>query len=271
MLVKNISLRLSVIVLCAAVPACGGGNDFPESDTPPADTAQTGSSTPPADTAAPANQPPPANQPSPAAPATSAGGSGQSGGQSNDDDDDDDDDDDEEEEDHRHGNRPNRPNRSINFSAFAVDSVPSSALTAHAADGSAVAVWREANGSGHDLWRNHLRAGTWDTPTLLELSAGDVGAVSVAMDPHGTAFVVWAQPQGATPAIWSARYTPTSGWSAPVVINAETIGANVAAPEVSFDATGNAIAQWQQTEGTVTRSWRNIYVTNSGWTGASAQ
>lgn len=271
----TIYLRLCALMLSATLTACGGGNDFPESDTPAENTQTSSTDTaPPADTGnAPATEtPPPTSAPPTTAPPTT--GTGPTGGGHDEEDEDDEDEGHDHDDDDHHGhrpNRPNRPNRSLNFSAFAVDSVPSGALTAHAADGGAVAVWREANGGGHDLWRNHLRGDTWDTPALLELNAGDVGAVSVAMDPHGTAVVVWEQAQGATPAIWSARYAPTTGWSAPVVIGAGAAGANLTAPEVSFDTTGNAVARWQQTEAGATRTWQNIYVMNSGWTGASAQ
>ncbi|WP_369600164.1 hypothetical protein AAIA72_09930 [Hahella sp. SMD15-11] len=77
---------------------------------------------------------------------------------------------------------------------------------------------------------------------------------------------VWEQynaGQGITN-IKSARYTVTTGWSAPELIETNDTG-TAQFPQVAINASGNAIAVWQQSDGVYFHIWASLYSPGSGW------
>lgn len=97
----------------------------------------------------------------------------------------------------------------------------------------------------------------WQRSALISADYAAVG--DTAFDADGNALAVWAQSSGA---IWSARYTPATGWNVPVRIGTGAPGAiNVS---VRFDAAGNAIATWNQSSAQYD-VWVNRYVAGAGW------
>jgi hypothetical protein len=102
----------------------------------------------------------------------------------------------------------------------------------------------------------------WGTAGLIETGSGAVDSPDVAIDGGGNALAVWAQFDGVDTSIYSNRYVPGTGWSAPVLIESAT--GIAASPQVAMDGSGNAIAVWSQGTGT-SDIYANRYVSGTGW------
>ncbi len=131
--------------------------------------------------------------------------------------------------------------------------------------GNAVAVWRNIDG---DVRANsYTTAGGWETAASIGGGSINVGTnPQVAIDADGNAISVWEQGGGpGVVSIWSSRYTVGSGWNASVDIE---MNEEIAyAPQVAFDATGNATAVWYQNIGfnQYNRIVTNRYSASLGW------
>jgi hypothetical protein len=135
--------------------------------------------------------------------------------------------------------------------------------------GNAIAVWHQRNGIRDDIWANRYTAGSgWGVAALIETENGNASYPQVAMDHSGNAIAVWMQDLGTHWDIWANRYTAGSGWGTAALIETEAV-LNDAFPQVAVDPSGNAIAVWQQSDGTRVNIWANRYTTGSGW-GAAA-
>jgi hypothetical protein len=143
--------------------------------------------------------------------------------------------------------------------------------------GNATAVWA----ANDDSWAHMVvRAarytpGTGWTPRQI-LTSEDVQSISgpsVAMDAAGNAMVVWGQATGASTSVQgvrAARYSVGNGWGAPVLIEPQAVAEahSGIAPQVGFDARGDAIAVWyhQGQPGIYANRWSSA----SGWGSATA-
>ena len=110
----------------------------------------------------------------------------------------------------------------------------------------------------------------WGVPSLLETNSGDARYPRVAVDAAGNAIAVWQQPGLdilGFRSIWASRFTPATGWGPPEVLEIDDGTAD--SPQVAMDASGNAIAIWQQSDGTRTNLWANHYTLGVGWGGAT--
>jgi uncharacterized membrane-anchored protein len=85
----------------------------------------------------------------------------------------------------------------------------------------------------------------------------------VAVDGSGNAFAVWDRYDGATSNIWANRYSVGTGWMTAQLIEADAGVASKA--QVAVDGSGNAVAVWQQHDGTRFNIWANRYVAGTGW------
>jgi len=132
--------------------------------------------------------------------------------------------------------------------------------------GNAVAVWRVSDGTRDNIWANRYTAGSgWGTAMLIESdNSGNAFDPQIAMDTSGNALAVWFQYDGARYNIWANRYTAGSGWGPATLIESNNSG-NASAPQIAFDASGTALAVWQQHDGTRWNIWANRYTTGSGW------
>jgi hypothetical protein len=73
--------------------------------------------------------------------------------------------------------------------------------------GNAIAVWVRNDGTRNNIWANRFSNGTgWGTATLIETDEGDVDMPCVAINPGGTAVVVWHQSDGTVNNVWSNRF-----------------------------------------------------------------
>ena len=132
--------------------------------------------------------------------------------------------------------------------------------------GNAVAVWYQWDGTRYNIWSNRYVAGTgWGTAVLIETdNAGDAFGPQVAFDGSGNAVVVWYQSDGTRLNIWSNRYVVGTGWGTAVLIETDNAGSALD-PQVAVDGSGDAVAVWSQSDGTIYNIWSNRYVAGTGW------
>jgi hypothetical protein len=130
--------------------------------------------------------------------------------------------------------------------------------------GEAMAVWQLAVPSQGIVADRFVPATGWGTPQLIEADAGFALGPQVAIDPAGNAVAVWAQTDGTRFNVVANRFTPTAGWATPQIIDNDTV-ADAFNPVVSLDAAGNAIAAWDQSDGTRARVAAARLVPATGW------
>ena len=133
------------------------------------------------------------------------------------------------------------------------------------ASGNALAVWYQLTSSGRsDVWANrYTPAAGWGTAELIETDdSGSAEEVQMAMDTAGNAVAVWRQHDGTRNNIWANRYDAVNGWGTAELIETDDAG-NASAPRVALDPAGNAIAVWNQFDGTRNNIWANRYATGA--------
>jgi hypothetical protein len=136
---------------------------------------------------------------------------------------------------------------------------------AMAAAGTAVAVWTQAQDDGstsngpQDTWAAPFSSGAWAAPTQLNAISGATawvyGQTAVGIDASGRAVALWIQSDatGTGPfQTWAAAYAPGSGWGASTMLSLLSAGGDSYAPSVALDASGHAVAVWQQQDGVST-------------------
>lgn len=138
------------------------------------------------------------------------------------------------------------------------------------ANGNAIAVWAQSDGTRYSVWANRYVAGSgWGTAALLETdNAGDADPGPVVMDANGNAMVAWSQSDGTRTNVWANRYVAGTGWGTATLIETDNAG-DVSIPSIAMNAGGNAVAVWHQSDGTRTNIWANRYVAGTGWGTAS--
>jgi hypothetical protein len=140
-------------------------------------------------------------------------------------------------------------------------------------NGNALAVWAQSRGTSgtiFDIWSNGYIAGSgWGTATLIETgNPGHAFWPQVAFDTSGNALAVWSENDGTRYNIGSNRYIPGTGWGTDVVIETDNAG-HAAESQIAFDASGNALVVWKQSDGTRNNIWSNRYIVGSGWSTAA--
>ena len=114
-------------------------------------------------------------------------------------------------------------------------------------------------------WGFQTRDGQWGDPRLIEISnAGSAFEPQVALDPNGNAVAVWHQSDGMRENIWANRFTPTGGWGVAELLETDNAG-NASRPQVALDPNGNAVAVWDQSDGTRFNIWANRFTLAAGW------
>ncbi len=129
-------------------------------------------------------------------------------------------------------------------------------------NGNALAVWQQSDGnSAHfDIWSNRYTAGTgWGTAVLIETDNADgAGWPQIAIDANGNALAVWGQWDGMRENIWSNRYTAGTGWGTAALIETDNAG-GASSAQIAINANGNALAVWEQFDGTRFNIWANSF------------
>jgi hypothetical protein len=142
--------------------------------------------------------------------------------------------------------------------------------------GNAIAVWTQKHEGQYRVWSNRYNQKTdsWSSPSLIENTATGGSALYpvIALDKNGNGLAVWKQEQANTYSSWSSRYDVSDDtWSASVLIGIDGVDVeSVAFSEVVFDAQGNGIAVWNQTDweenAQVDNIWANRYsVIDNSW------
>src|SRR6185312_15112781 len=142
------------------------------------------------------------------------------------------------------------------------------------ATGNAIALWQDSVGTSINLVSNRFTfGGTWGTQQIIGTTAGNADA-NIAIDAQGNAMAVWEKFTGA-PGVFNIafnRFTPSGGWGtqAPVETHAAT---RSFLPSVAFDASGNALAMWQQETADHNRQniFANRFTPSGGWSGTPIQ
>ncbi|MFO1430634.1 MAG: hypothetical protein U1F76_10925 [Candidatus Competibacteraceae bacterium] len=148
-----------------------------------------------------------------------------------------------------------------------------------AANGDAIAVWTQYDGTRNSVWANRYVASTgWETAGSIETDANSNWELQVATDANGNAIAVWTQQQCGNDGpcrytIWADRYDVAGGsWGTAVQINSGDGSSYYNnSPQVAMDASGNAIVVWTQYDDGNANLWTNRYVAGVGWEGAKAQ
>jgi hypothetical protein len=141
----------------------------------------------------------------------------------------------------------------------------SGAQVAVDANGNAVAVWAQSDGTRFDIWSNrYAPSSRWADARRIEANnSGDALRPQVGADADGNAVAVWQQFDGVTFDIWSSRYAGGS-WGDPARIEDEDDG-DASDPRVAVALDGSAVAVWQQFDGVNDDIWSNRYMPSSGW------
>ena len=132
--------------------------------------------------------------------------------------------------------------------------------------GNAVAVWYQHDGTRMSIWANRYVQGTgWGTAELIETdNRGNALYPQVAFDSNGNAVAVWTQDDSIRWNILSNSYAQGTGWDTAQLIETDNNG-DAEDPQVGIDSNGNAIAVWQQHDGTRNNIWSNRYTQGTGW------
>ena len=133
-------------------------------------------------------------------------------------------------------------------------------------NGNAISVWFQSDGTRTNIWANRYVAGTgWGTAELIETdNVGEAATPQIAFDQSGNAIAVWYQSDGTRTNIWANRYDASTGWGTAGLIETDNAG-DALYPQITFDQSGNAIAVWNQSDGTRYNIWANRYVAGTGW------
>ena len=100
---------------------------------------------------------------------------------------------------------------------------------------------------------------TWSIAALIETdNTGDAGTPQIAFDSSGNAMAVWTQSDGTRANIWANRYSAGTGWGTAALIETSNAG-NAYNVQIAFDSSGNAMAVWQQSDGTRDNIWVNRF------------
>jgi hypothetical protein len=105
----------------------------------------------------------------------------------------------------------------------------------------------------------------WRTAQQIENSnPGDAELPQIAIEASGNALAVWQQSDGTRTNIWSNRYIAGTGWGTAELIETNNEG-DAKRPHIAIDASGNALAVWDQSDGTRYNVWSNRYIPGTGW------
>jgi hypothetical protein len=131
------------------------------------------------------------------------------------------------------------------------------------AEGIAVAVWEQSDGTRYGIWSNrYTPSAGWGVAERIETEeAGDATSPQVAMDAEGNAFAVWRQFDGG---IWSNTCTPSRGWGTAERIDAGNT-TDAREPRVAVDPGGSAVSVWRQSGTTGDGIWSNRYTRRAQW------
>lgn len=125
------------------------------------------------------------------------------------------------------------------------DSHSSDAQIAIASDGSAIAVWKQSDGSRYNIWANCFDGTDWGSAERI--GRNDLGysySPEIAMTTDGSGLAVWFQTDEFSNKIWANRFVNSVWDTAELVEYNDSEQAGY--PHVTLANNGNAIVVWQQ-------------------------
>jgi hypothetical protein len=141
---------------------------------------------------------------------------------------------------------------------------PTGAQVALDASGAAVVVWFWGGfADGTIRSRHHTPDAGWGPIEQIDSNETDAFYPALAVDPNGNAVSVWQQAGETNRGIWANRYTAGSGWGTAVRVDVEE--GDRSGPQVAIDASGNAIAVWNQSDGARENIWANRSSPDGSW------
>ncbi|ALC16216.1 hypothetical protein DSOUD_1437 [Desulfuromonas soudanensis] len=151
----------------------------------------------------------------------------------------------------------------------AIGEPSNSAAVAMNGAGEAMVLWPAPSGTpGTDaLWVRRLAAnGSWGAAQLLDPAASGPPEQRIAMDVNGNAMAVWKKFDNPSfSSIWSIRFDSVSGsWGTAVAVESSNVN-RATAPQIAFDANGEAVAVWVQFDGTQELILSNRHTGAGGW------
>ena len=106
-------------------------------------------------------------------------------------------------------------------------------------------------------WSFTTEDGIWGSATLIEIdNAGSVSSPQIAIGNNDNALAVWQQFDGTRYNIWANRFDGSS-WGSATLIETDNAG-NAETPQIAIGNNGNALAVWEQYDGTRNNIW-NIW------------
>lgn len=115
------------------------------------------------------------------------------------------------------------------------------------------------------VFANRYSGGNW-LSSAVQLDSGSNIATNpdVSFDGNGNAIVVWTQWDGTRTDLWANRYLAAGdSWEGAATI--ESGDGDAYDPRVAADSAGNAVAIWEQWDGTADSIMSNRYEVGSGW------
>ncbi|MEH6451557.1 MAG: Ig-like domain-containing protein [Psychromonas sp.] len=116
--------------------------------------------------------------------------------------------------------------------------------------GNALAIWYQSDGSLDTTRFNYYNVAdsSWGTAALIETDAGHAYYHQITHDNSDNALAVWQEANSGVFSIKASRYSASkNSWEASVLIEAEAGGAEF--PQIAIDGSGNAMAVWEQNDG----------------------
>jgi len=117
-------------------------------------------------------------------------------------------------------------------------------------NGNALVVWYQFDGLRDTTRFNHYNVAdsSWGTAALIETDAGQAYFHQITHDNSGNALAVWQEADSGVFSIRASRYNASnSSWEASALIEADAGGAET--PQIAIDGSGNALAVWEQNDG----------------------
>jgi len=122
------------------------------------------------------------------------------------------------------------------------------------------------------VWSNRYVQGQgWEGAVVLENGSTEAFGSSIAMDPKGTATVIWRQRDNNSNAwnVMTTRYVPGTGWVQPPALIENMPGdaqgwRDVAMDDIPDNEVG-AVAIWVQEDGGVNSVFINTFIQGQGW------
>ncbi len=136
--------------------------------------------------------------------------------------------------------------------------------------GNAIAVWSQFDGTRSNIYVNHFDAasGLWQGRMLIKTNkADDAYSPQIAVNTDGNAIAVWQQYNGNEYSIYANHFDATLGaWQGATLIEGDA--GDASHPQIAMDGIGNAMAVWQQYDGTYDSIYGNYFRASTGWTTA---